>query len=236
MSTEEISKKFRHLETLIKSQNNLIKKLENQVRILEDIEAIKKLQRAYGYYLEHWMTEEVLDCFADSPEAALYWLDNTWLGKEGVRRYFESAANPDPRFLHQLMQLSGIIDITPDGKRAMGRWYGFGGMRIFREDEEERVLSSGIYENEYIKEDGKWKILSLSWTQPYIIKISEGWITPEKRRELHRASKLKPDISLTSDQRWICGHIRPFHYKHPVTGKQTSEKVRNARLKKSHPE
>jgi hypothetical protein len=68
------------------------------------------------------------------------------------------------------------------------------------------------------------------------VQISEGWITPEQRRKLHGGSKLKPDIPLTSDQRWVSGHIRPFHYKHPVTGKKTSEDTRNARLKKYQPE
>jgi hypothetical protein len=236
MNAEEIEKKLQNMEALIKNQEGLIKTLENQVRILQDIEEITKLQRAYGYYLEYWMVDEILDCFSDNPEAALYWLDDTWLGKAGVRRYFESAAIPDPRFMHQLMQLSGVIDVDPDGKRAKGRWYGFGGMRMPRGDKEERVLTGGLYENEYIKEDGKWKILSLSWTQPYIVQISEGWITPEQRRKLHGGSKLKPDIPLTSDQRWVSGHIRPFHYKHPVTGKKTSEDTRNARLKKYQPE
>ncbi|MBP1707568.1 MAG: hypothetical protein H6Q39_1292, partial [Chloroflexi bacterium] len=32
-----------------------IKELESKVRTLEDIEAIKRLQRAFGFYLEHWM-------------------------------------------------------------------------------------------------------------------------------------------------------------------------------------
>ena len=39
--------------------------LEDKVRILDDIEAIKKLQRSYGYYIEHWMYEEIVDCFSD---------------------------------------------------------------------------------------------------------------------------------------------------------------------------
>ena len=32
----------------------------------------------------------------------------------------------NPEYLHQVMQLSGIVDVAPDGKTAMGRWYGFG--------------------------------------------------------------------------------------------------------------
>jgi len=42
----------------------------------------------------------------------------------------------------------------------------------------------------------------------------------------------KPDIPLDKkDLRYVSGYIFPFHYKHPVTGKETSEGVRNARLK-----
>jgi len=48
-----------------------IRTLENKVRIFEDLEAIKRLQRSYGYYLEHWMYEEVIDCFSDSPDTVL---------------------------------------------------------------------------------------------------------------------------------------------------------------------
>jgi hypothetical protein len=48
-----------------------VKTLENKIRTLEDIEEIKKLQRAYGYYLEHWMAEDIIDCFADGPDTSL---------------------------------------------------------------------------------------------------------------------------------------------------------------------
>jgi hypothetical protein len=41
-----------------------------------------------------------------------------------------------------------------------------------------------------------------------------------------------PDIPPTaSDPRFLSGYIFPFHYKHPVTGRETSEKVKNSRLK-----
>ena len=32
-----------------------IDRLEKQVQQLQDIDAIKTLQRAYGYYIENWM-------------------------------------------------------------------------------------------------------------------------------------------------------------------------------------
>jgi hypothetical protein len=38
-----------------------IKSLENEVVIFKDIEAIRRLQKSYGYYVEHLMVEEVTD-------------------------------------------------------------------------------------------------------------------------------------------------------------------------------
>jgi len=45
-----------------------IKELEAKVSIIQDIEAIKKLQRAYGYYLEHWRVNDILGLFSKSPD------------------------------------------------------------------------------------------------------------------------------------------------------------------------
>src|SRR4030042_7114150 len=126
-----------------------IKKLENQVRELQtllDIEEIKKLQRAYGYYLEHWMAKEIVDLFSDSPDVALEfpWNEGTYLGKESVKRYYEGRFKPSPEFLHQLMQLCPIIDVAPDGKTAKGRWYGCGAVSTPHGGKVSQVLMNGI--------------------------------------------------------------------------------------------
>ena len=41
------------LEVKVKTLLGTVKKLEIKLTRMEDIESIKKLQRAYGYYLEH---------------------------------------------------------------------------------------------------------------------------------------------------------------------------------------
>jgi len=41
-----------------------VKAMENELQRLKDIDEIKCLQRAYGYYLEHWMAEDVIDLFS----------------------------------------------------------------------------------------------------------------------------------------------------------------------------
>ncbi len=65
-----------------------LKELEARLKKLEDIEEIKKLQRIYGFYLTHWMGEEIVDLFSDGPDVSLELVPGTYLGKEGVKSIF----------------------------------------------------------------------------------------------------------------------------------------------------
>jgi hypothetical protein len=213
-----------------------IKTLEDQVRILQDIEDIKKLQRAYGYYLEHWMAAEIVDLFSDGPDVALEWPEGKYLGKEGVKRYFEGNERKDPEFLHQLMQLSPVVDIEPDGKTARGRWYCWGAITFPRGGGVIPSFQSGLYENEYVKEEGKWKIKRFRWQMIYSVKPGEGLVKPERVAAVDPKAKFgggtRPDVPDTRfEHRYPSGYIFPFHYKHPVTGKKTTEDQRNLSVK-----
>jgi hypothetical protein len=217
-----------------------IKALENQVRTLQtllDIEEIKKLQRAYGYYLEHWMAKEIVDLFSDGPDVALEfpWNEGTYLEKEGVKRYYENRFKPSPEFFHQLMQLCPIIDVDPDGKTARGRWYGFGAIASPRGKGVGQSAMNGTYENEYVKEGGKWKIKRFKWALNYMARPGEGWVAPERIAAADTNFPMtwpEPDIPPTGfNPKYPSGYIFPFHYKHPVTGKKTTEDQLNKSVK-----
>jgi len=207
-----------------------IKTLEDQLRIVQDIEEIKKVQRAYGYYLENWMTDEVADLFADGPDTVLLVHAGMFRGKEGVKKYFRSRGQKKvqriPGFFHQVMQLSPIIDVAPDGKSAKGRWYGFGANASPVKDGVFQGWMDGVYENEYVKEDGKWKIKKLGWYMYFFAPYGVGWVEPENQCDpdfRHQPPDLSPD-GPSPDTFYPSTFIAPFHFKHPVTEKETSEK------------
>jgi hypothetical protein len=218
----------------IEALEKKVKTQEKQLTVLKDIEAIKKLQKAYGYYVEHMMYQEIVDCFADSPDVRLNWLEGQWLGKAGVKKYFEFMKVTPPDFMHQVMQLAGIVDIDANGKTAKGRWYAFGGIFVPRGDTIRRSFVSGIYEMGYIKEKGTWKILSIKWVIPYAVRLAGDWAMPEDVNRPYIQGQYrgsKPDIPIDlNDGRYLSGYIFPFHYPHPVTGKPTSEAEKNERL------
>ena len=120
MNIEELEAKVRQLEQKVES-----------LQKLQDIEDIKKLQKAYGYYLLNWLHEELIACFSDSPETTLEWPQGSFIGADGPRRFFGNInTKNDPEFMHQMMQVSGIVTMEPDGDHAKGRWWGFGAMAI----------------------------------------------------------------------------------------------------------
>jgi hypothetical protein len=218
--------------------------VEKRLQHLEDIQAINRLQYAYNYYVEHMMKQEIIDCFSDSPDVLLDWLEGKWKGKAGVRKYFNVNQTPPAGFRHQLMPISGLITVAPDGKTAKGRWYAFGAHLNTRQRQtEEKPFSAafvnGIYEMGYIKEDGVWKILSINWVIPYSVSITGGWRMPEdiggpmlKALSAPGGPKFVADVPMDKeDLRYVTGYIFPFHFNHPVTGKATSEAKLNARLK-----
>ena len=221
-----------------------INALEKRLRRTEDIQAIERLQYAYNYYVEHMLKQEIIDCFADSPDVLLDWLEGKWKGKEGVKKYFDVNQVPPSNFLHQLIPSAGLITVAPDGETAMGRWYAFGGVMMPSQPQDgirqpiSRSFINGIYEIGYIKEDDTWKILTIKWNIPYGVRIYDGWIMPEDiagpmlSDETAAGSRPVPDTPMDpKDLRYVTGYILPFHFTHPVTGKPTSEALRNERLK-----
>jgi hypothetical protein len=224
-------------------------KLEKRLQRVEDVQAIERLQYAYNYYVEHMMKQEIIDCFSDSPDVLLDWLEGKWKGKEGVRKYFDVNQVPPVEFQHQLIPSAGLITVAPDGKTAKGRWYAFGGIMMPLLGVEgsaqsvSRSFINGIYEISYVKEDNIWKMLTINWNIPYGVRINDGWIMPEdiagpmlRNQSGPGGMRIESDIPMDpNDLRYVTGYILPYHFTHPVTGKPTSEATRNERLKPLEP-
>jgi SnoaL-like domain len=215
-----------------------VEDLEKRIQAIEDVLAIEKLGRIYGYYLEHWMSKEIVDLFSDGPDVALEWTEGTYYGKEAVRRYFEGIDElyKDQDLVHQLMQLSPVIDVSPDGKTAKARWYGFGGVSVTERGKTKQIFRSGTYENDYVKEGGKWKIQRFRWHLNYDTKPGEGWAQAEHIEDVDSLSGLEGPQPDVPDERCDLEHpyayILPFHYRHPITGELTSEAARNEPVEK----
>jgi hypothetical protein len=229
MNSRILEIRLNSLEAEIKVLKKQVKARDKEILTLKDIEEIKRLQCAYGYYLEHWMSDEIIDCFSRSPEVSGTFVEGTYNGPEGIRRYFSKGRIMPPEFLHLVMQVSPVITVNKDGKTAYGRWYGYGTILSHFTTPLDPTYMMVIYEMDYIKEDGVWKILKLRLNMHYAYTSGRN-PPPVPSREAPRI-KLSPNVWAEYDTQYPSGYIYPFHYKHPVTGKKTSETKRNATLK-----
>jgi bile-acid 7alpha-dehydratase len=130
--------------------------LEKRIRILEDIEAIKKIKAKYWYCLERRLWDELPDVFAT--DVIDYAGDNIigCQGKKDVVKHLVDLLDKGGVNLHR--GHSPMIDITSD-TTAIGKW----DLYLYMEFDPQAKKGQegwGSYEDEYVKEDGKWKIKS----------------------------------------------------------------------------
>lgn len=226
-------------ETELQAQ---VEQLANQLGMVEDVNAIRKLQHAYGYYLDKCIYEEVVDLFADDGE--VHFNGGIFIGKEkGVRRlYIDNFSEgftgkkngPIYGFLLDHLQLQDIVDVAPDRKTAKGRFRTLmqAGASILSESGKEAVKKGqppmqwwegGIYENEYVREGGIWKIKILNYNPLWHADYAKGWAYT-KPNYVPPFSKTYPDDPKGPDKiapkrvLWPETDVIPFHYPHPVTG------------------
>ena len=212
-----------NLEAKVEKLEAKIKELEVKLQTVDDIQEIEKLQRMYGYYLDSRGMQEIVDLFSENTESVEVANRGVFLGKEGARRFFLYAqGQPHPGWsMARHMQLQGIVHVDPDGKTARGRWHclfmsvgNFGA----KDMPPRACWGYGVYENDYIKENGKWLFKKLHFNRYFYTPYEDGWLrTPDAGSQMF--DPVKPDLPPTAYHPYPAQYIVPFHYKHPITGK-----------------
>jgi hypothetical protein len=191
---------------------------------VNDINEIENLQRSYGYYLDKMLWEHVIDLFADGATIEVG-LSGVYEGKDSMRRYLYSLSDgmqgPIDGVLNNHLQLQPIVTVADDGRSAKARWRaliltgtsgsGSGGN-----------WGEGPYENEYVKQDGVWKISKLHWYATYYVAYEGGWLnsTTEAVRAYSEGKGVLPDRPPSEAyEPYPAAHIPPFHFPNPAGNK-----------------
>ena len=206
-----------------------LSKLEADVTAGEDIQAIKKLQKAYGFYLDKGMWEDLADLFAD--DAVANYPAGVYVGKKSIREhvYMNVGGHKEcciiglgDNRLYNHMNIQPVVHLGPDGKTAYGRWRA---MATFGSVGGIAIWAEGVYEMVYKKDHGVWKIEKLDYHPGFGAPYSTGWAAPkpnpdgDKRRRSfrrnlpHASDRPKPDMCPGFPKACLI----PFHYKNPGT-------------------
>lgn len=149
--------------------------LEVQATRVADVQEIKRLQRAYGYYLDRSEWDEVVDLLTEDVTAE-YGPGGVYVGKAQVRALLYGigygARGLRPGQLREHIQLQPVITLAEDGLTAEGRWRVLGLLGQFNEYAR---WQAGPYENRYRKVDGRWRISAIHWAETFTVPFAGGW-------------------------------------------------------------
>lgn len=188
-------------------------RLDQHLAHLRDTSDIEKLQRAYGYYLDKQQWHDVRDLFTRDGVLEIGGRGR-FLGQEQVLEYLLTGlgpVGPVPGVLNDHLQLQGIVTVHPDGTSAEGRWSAFvvGGT----------VWGDLTYENDYVKEDGVWKIRFLHAPINMLASAEAGWASSTMANSLPESALPPPDLPPSAVYLTFPNYYNePFHYPNPVTG------------------
>lgn len=198
-----------------------LKELEEKITYLEDIQEITDLQQKYGYYMDTHHRQEVVDLFSENTESIEIESTGLFLGKEGVRKFFlDNDLIPEgedtvPKWINILILMHGsVIDIDPSGTTAKGRWNTWLAEAMMVEGTPRQQWVQGYYENEYVKENGKWLFKKLHWNVTFFTSFEDGWLKVPLLGLLKREDA---DAPAPHFRPYPSGYQLPYHFKHPVT-------------------
>ena len=147
-----------------------LEELERRIKVLEDVEEIKKLKAHYCAYVDAGFDADAL--------AGLFTEDAVWdadtrgrgEGREEIRGFFQRGPQRLPFAVHMVM--NPIIEVN--GDTAKGTWYLLEPCTFA--DGNRAVWGAARYDEDYVRVDGQWKFQNLKLTSRFWTPFDEGWV------------------------------------------------------------
>jgi hypothetical protein len=153
-----------------------LEELAARVQRLEDIDEIKKLKATYCFLCDAGLDDErnrnelISHFTADARVDFGLGPASHFRGREGLEVFFGQVVPGAVSFCMHMVH-NAIIEV--DGDRATGRWY-YEAPTTDAASERAQWMA-GTYVEEYLREDGEWKFVSIETQWKYISPYDEGW-------------------------------------------------------------
>jgi hypothetical protein len=203
--------------------------LAAHVQLAEDLSHIEKLQRAYGYYVDTGMWEDLSQLFTEN--AVANYPAGVFIGHKSIREHLYMNVGGHQvgdiglgnGRLYDHMNIQPVVHIDAGGTTAHGRWRV---LAMFGSPGGDATWAEGVYEMQYTKENGVWKISRLDYYSGFGAPYKTGWIAPAAaaaaasapaappRRKLAHPADIERNLDCDGFPK-AC--IAPFHYGNPGT-------------------
>jgi len=211
--------------------------LAANVQLAEDLSHIEKLQRAYGYYVDKGLWEDLSELFTEN--AVANYPAGVFIGRKSIREHLYMNVGGHQvgdiglgnGRLYDHMNIQPVVHIDAGGLTAHGRWRAFA---MFGSPGGGATWAEGVYEMQYTKENGVWKISKLDYYSGFGASYKTGWAAPptpaagsaapaasapaaaaaRPRRQLAHPADIERNMDCDGFPK-AC--IAPFHYGNPGT-------------------
>jgi hypothetical protein len=149
--------------------------LARDVERAQAIRDVKNLQYTYAQYAQYGLWEDMSELFARTgvldtgteqlkgPKAIAAFL---------TTRYGDGHPGLEPGAVHTEIIATPVVNLSVDGATAKGRW---NAMMLLADARGHARIEGGIFENDYVREDGVWKIAGLHFHPQYAGPYETGW-------------------------------------------------------------
>lgn len=145
------------------------KSLEERIKVLEDIEEIKKVKNTYCYRCDEKDVDGVMSCFAQDCTAD-YGPFGKCTNREEVRTFFKNIYDTLPFFIHMIT--NDFIDIN--GDKAKAKWYF--NVPSTHQPTNQPIWILGTYDEDLVRENGEWKVSRMDCIFHYVTPYDQGWV------------------------------------------------------------
>lgn len=191
--------------------------LENRIRRLEDLAEIEQLLNKYIYMLTTMDFDNIFDeCFSQTRDDVSIQASDSgvYIGREHIKDRFFA------KFMGFLKEVPGaftmhlacnpVIELSPDGNRA--RSVALSPGCATDPQVRDALWIWGTFSDEYIRENGKWKILHHAFIPLFRTPYEKGWTKQAVGTQLSKVSGEMADapsqfwnhydISKSGDELW----------------------------------
>lgn len=214
-----IESELADLKTIVAAQTEELRAARHAIGLLEDKNAIERLQYSYGYFIDNRMWDEMADLFSDNDP----WIEvgerGRYVGKANILRFLEEvlgggrwgmATNEVINHVQEQM----LIHVSDNRQRAMAR----ARAQVHGNsppDTPHFLFADGIYENDYVKEDGVWKIEGIRVTMTFYAALERAkiWFPTARPSEA-----FPPQVPSQPVHAGLGRQFNDWRWPHPITG------------------
>ncbi len=139
---------------------------------LERLRGVKDVQRRCAQLLQRGQWPRAAELFA--PDAEVRWATEQHTGRAQIELWLagRTACATAPGGLYTEIVDAPVVHLSPHGDEAYGRWSSM----VFRGDGAGWAhVEGGVYENRYVRHEGRWVIASLRFALQYEGDDAHGW-------------------------------------------------------------